>query len=64
MPDATDAEQETACFRTGLILENTVHDRDRAAACYGEVLHRWPMGSFGAQAKTRLAGIQARALGR
>ncbi len=60
-PDATEAEQETACFRTGLILENTVHNRDRAAACYNEVLHRWPMGPFADQSKMRLAGIQSRA---
>ena len=59
--DATEAEQETACFRTGLILENVVHDRDRALNCYAEVVHRWPMGSFGAQAEARIKGLHARA---
>lgn len=58
--DATDADQETACFRCGLLLENVVHDRDRASACYAEVLHRWPMGPFAPQARTRLDGIKAR----
>ena len=56
--DATEAEQETACFRTGLICENVVHDRERAVNCYAEVVHRWPMGSFGDQAQTRMNRIQ------
>lgn len=60
-PDATEAEQETACFRFGLISENVLHDRERASACYAEVLHRWPMGPFAQQAQTRLAAIQGRA---
>ena len=60
-PDATDAEQETACFRTGLICENVVHDRDRALNCYAEVVHRWPMGSFGPQAESRIKGLHTRA---
>ena len=60
-PDATEAEQETACFRTGLICENVVHDRDRALNCYAEVVHRWPMGSFGPQAESRAAGLRGRA---
>ena len=58
--DATEAEQETACFRTGLLCENVMHAPDRAAACYGEVLHRWPMGPFAQQAKVRLTGIEGR----
>jgi len=60
-PDATEDVQETACFRTGLLCENVLHDLDRAKSCYAEVLHRWPMGSFADQAKLRMAGIQNRA---
>ena len=58
--DATDAEQETACFRTGLLNENVAHQPDRALACYAEVLHRWPMGPFAPQAKSRTEGIRKR----
>ena len=58
--DATDAEQESACFRTGLLNENVTHRPDQALACYAEVLHRWPMGPFAAQAKMRTEGIRKR----
>ncbi len=58
--DSTEAEQETACFRCGLISENIVHNRERAAACYSEVLHRWPMGPFAQQATVRLTAIQGK----
>lgn len=58
--DATEAEQETACFRCGLICENVVHNRERAVDCYAEVVHRWPMGPFAQQAQTRLNGIRGR----
>ncbi len=60
-PDATEAEQETACFRAGLLYENTALNPERAAGCYAEVLNRWPMGSFASSAQTRLSGIRARA---
>ncbi len=59
-PDATDAEQETACFRTGLLNENVAHKPDVALACYAEVMHRWPRGPFAAQAKARTEGIRKR----
>ena len=58
--DATDDVQETSCFRTGLLCENVLHNADRAASCYHEVLHRWPMGSFAQQAKVRLTALQSR----
>lgn len=61
MADVTDAEQETACFRAGLLYENTALNAERAAGCYAEVLNRWPMGSFAASAQSRLKGLQARA---
>lgn len=60
LPDATEAEQETACFRTGLLYENVLHGPERAAACYNEVLQRWPMGPFAPQAKSRLEGLRKR----
>ncbi|RYG24722.1 rhomboid family intramembrane serine protease [bacterium] len=60
LPDATDDVQETSCFRTGLLCENVLHNADRAASCYHEVLHRWPMGSFAQQAKVRLTALQSR----
>jgi membrane associated rhomboid family serine protease len=59
-PDATEDEQETACFRCGLLYENVMHNLGRASACYAEVLQRWPMGSFAQQAKVRMTGIQGR----
>ena len=61
-PDATEAEQETACFRCGLLYENTALNPERAIGCYTEVLNRWPMGPFGQQAQTRLNGLRAKSL--
>ncbi len=56
-PDSADAE--VAWLRTGRMQENFFGARDQAAACYGQLLHRFPQGPMAAEARRALDGLRA-----